>query len=322
MVRLKTMKKEFPLITIGITCFNAQDLIIRAIKHAQLQDWPNYEIVIVDDGSSDNSVSLIKEYIATTKNVFLFEHTENKGFPGALNTIIKNGKGDYFVFFDDDDVSVSDRLAKQYQRLSTFIEEKKTSLVMCYTNRNVKYENSNDIAYSFTAIGSSIGREPHGSMVADYILWHPGKVGYQWGMFGSCTLMVHKNLFKKIGNFDETFRRNTEWDMAIRCALEGGHFIAVDEALVTQTKTPTADKAGKKPLYFSLLLREKYKDLLKKDGVYLGARLISKSRFCGGRGRKYQSHGYSILAAIVSPHRILKSKVINSLSKCSKRASV
>jgi glycosyltransferase involved in cell wall biosynthesis len=305
------MVKFTPLITIGITCFNAEDLIIKAVDHALEQDYPNYEIIIVDDGSSDNSVNLIKEHIDNKENIYLYEHDVNKGFPSALNTIIENSKGEFITFFDDDDTSRVDRLTKQYGRLSSFIEDKKTKLVMCYTDRDVKYadKDKDEIAYSFTAIGGEKGKEPHGEMVADYILWDSGRAGYQWGMFGSCTLMVHKDLFDAVGMFDAYFRRNTEWDMAIRCALNGGYFIAVNEPLVTQKKTPTLDKSGSKPLLFSLKLREKHKEYLEGRGVFLVSKIVATSRFHGGKARKIRAHAYMLMAMFLSPHKIGYEKV-------------
>lgn len=309
------MTKKTPLITIGMTCFNAEDLITKSIEHALKQDWLNYEIVIVDDGSSDSSVKAIKAFIEGQKNVRLIEHVKNKGFPSALNTIVENAKGEYIAFFDDDDTSAPERLTQQYKRLSTFIEKKKSKLVLCYTDRNVKYADKDEIAYSFTAIGGIEGKEPHGGIVADYLLWHSGRPGYQWGMFGSCTLMVHRDLFKDVGTFDPEFRRNTEWDMAIRAALKGAYFIAVKEPLVTQKKTPTQDKAGKKPLMYSLKLRDKYQDYLKGKGVWQAARMIARSRFYGGKGKKINSMIFMFLAILISPHKVGADKVIKLAAK-------
>ncbi len=303
------MLAEQPLITIGITCFNAQDLILDAIKHAKEQDWANTEIIIVDDASSDKSVELIVGYIKDEENIRLYQHEENKGFPSALNTIIENAKGEYLTFFDDDDVSTPDRLTKQYQKLSKFIEEKKTPLVMCYTNRGIRHAGEAEIYHEFKAIGRIEGKEPHGKMVADHILWHSGKAGYAWGMFGSCTLMVHRDLFKKLGSFDPQFRRSAEWDMAIRCSLEGGWFIAVDEQLVVQTKTSTVDKGGKKPFEYAMLLRTKYQGYLKQKGVYLCSRITVYSRFHGSKGRKGKAFFYAVLATLAAPHRTIIDRV-------------
>lgn len=303
------MDNKTPLITIGITCFNAEDLIINAIDHALEQDWSNKEILIVDDGSQDNSVDLIKNHIAILPNVRLIVHEQNKGFPSALNTIIQNASGEYIALLDDDDISRSDRLTKQYERLSKFISEKETHLVMCYTDRVVKYAEQDEIAYSFSAIGGKRGYEPHGEAVADYILWDSGQLGFDWGMFGSCTLMVHKKLFEEVGLFDPQFKRNTEWDMGVRCALAGGYFIAVNEPLITMTKTPTQDKAGKKPLQFSLLLREKHKEFLDRKGLYQASRLVATSRFYGGKAKKRLALSYMLLAMIIAPRKIGVNKI-------------
>lgn len=299
------MMNSKSLITIGITCFNAQDLIVDAIQHAKEQDWPNTEIIIVDDASSDNSVELIEDYIKGESNIRLYKHEQNKGFPSALNTIIENAKGEYLTFFDDDDVSSPNRLSKQHAKLSKYIEEKDTHLVMCYSNRGIRHAGQKEIYHEFKAIGRVEGEEPHGEMVADHILWHSGKSGYAWGMFGSCTLMVHKKLFERLGGFDPQFRRSAEWDMAIRCSMQGGWFIAVDEQLVVQTKTLTADKGGRKPFEYAMMLREKYKDYLKRKGVYLCSRITVYSRFHGGKGRYKKAFLYAALAMMAAPHKKL-----------------
>ena len=56
----KFRSREAPLITIGITCFNAEETIEIALKSAFSQDWSNYEVIVVDDGSSDNSIEILK----------------------------------------------------------------------------------------------------------------------------------------------------------------------------------------------------------------------------------------------------------------------
>ena len=54
--------KKAPLITIAITCFNAEKTIERAILSALNQDWPNFEVIIIDDASNDSSKEIIKKY--------------------------------------------------------------------------------------------------------------------------------------------------------------------------------------------------------------------------------------------------------------------
>jgi glycosyltransferase involved in cell wall biosynthesis len=291
--------EKVPLITIGITCFNAGDTIGRAIDNALVQDWPEFEVLVVDDGSTDNSLKIIEEKTADDSRIRLVRHKENKGFPSALNTIISKSKGELIAFFDDDDVSKPDRLRRQYERLSAY-EGGNTKLpALCYTNREVLApDGRKDFVY---AIGRN-APEPHGQMVADYLLWHYAPSPYVWGQFGSCTLMVRKYTLEELGGFDKKFRRCAEWDLAIRLAQEGGHFIAVDATLVVQHITPTADKSGSVPLKYALMLRNKYQSYLK--GLYLPSVFIAFSRFHYARGHSWRSRAYLALACLLSPHRV------------------
>jgi len=96
-----------PLITIGLTCFNAADTIGRAIAAALKQDWPNLEIVIVDDCSKDNSTDVIDAYARQDQRVRLIRHEQNTGFAGALNTLIANAQGEFIAIFGRDSCDFS-----------------------------------------------------------------------------------------------------------------------------------------------------------------------------------------------------------------------
>ena len=86
------------LLTIGITCFNANKTISRAIDSAINQDWLNKEIIIVDDKSNDTSIYQINKYI-NHKNIKIIIHNKNLGPAGSRNTIINNANGKYIAFF-------------------------------------------------------------------------------------------------------------------------------------------------------------------------------------------------------------------------------
>jgi glycosyltransferase involved in cell wall biosynthesis len=292
-----------PLITIGITCFNAEDTIARAITSAAKQDWPNFEIVVVDDASSDKSVDVIKELQKKDSRIQLQQHDQNLGYPSALNTIVQNARGDYIAFFDDDDDNAENRLDEQYIRLTGFQAKHSDTPVLCYSHRRVFVDGKEKPEGFVHAIGAK-APEPHGEMAAKFLLWHEKEEGYQWGEFGSCTMMAPTSTLKEF-QFDPNFRRSAEWDLVIRVALKGGHFIAVDKPLITQHKTQTMDKAGTKPLQYSLLLRKKHKDYLKKNKVYLGSILQAYSRFHYFRNNRWLSRFYLTLACLCSPTKIL-----------------
>ena len=304
---MNIQKRTFPLITIGITCFNAQDTIVRAIESAQQQDWLNFEIIVVDDCSDDQSVAAIEAILLRYNNIRLVKHEVNKGYPAALNTIISHAAGEYIAFFDDDDDARTDRLTKQYKRLKDFLEVNADKKVLCYSDRKV-FVNGQEKPEGYV---KAIGRTevfPRGEAVADFILWHHQAPKYCWGEFGSCTLMAKTTDFKKY-QFDEAFRRCAEWDFAIRFALDGGVFIAVDEPLISQYKTLTEDKAGKKPLQYGLLLRQKHKSFLKSKRLYLSSIMQAYCRYYYFIGQKWRSRTFLILSCLFSPDKVLISEV-------------
>ena len=180
---------EYPLITIGITCFNAQDTIEKALESARNQDWPNFEIIIVDDASEDNSVKLIQKTQKQHERIYLYKHNNNCGYPSALNTIIKNAQGEYIAFFDDDDNHQENRLTKQYKRLIDFEKTHPDTPVLCYSHRAVFVDGQEKPEAFVKAIGHK-SPEPSGSIVADFLLWNNKAKGYTWGEFGSGTMMA------------------------------------------------------------------------------------------------------------------------------------
>jgi glycosyltransferase involved in cell wall biosynthesis len=296
------------LVTIGITCFNAADTIERAIDSALNQDWPNFEIVVVDDRSADESIAIIESRARGDGRIRLIRHETNKGYAGALNTILAHAKGEFVAIFDDDDVSQPDRVSEQWRRLTVYERATGADHVFCYSNREVVKEEGDGLAGFVCAIGRS-SAEPHGADVADFLLWHYERPGFSWGQFGSCTLFVRRRTILDLGGFDETFRRMAEWDLAVRASLAGAHFVAVDQPLITQHLTPTSDKAGSLPLNYALKLREKYRTHLESKRVYRASKAIAHSRHHYAKERRWTSRAYLALACVLSPIRVLPSEL-------------
>ena len=289
-----------PLITVGITCFNAANTISRAVLSAIRQDWPDKEIIVVDDSSNDESVAVVEELCTQFPEVRLIRHERNRGYAGSLNTIIKEAKGEFIAIFDDDDESVPRRLRAQWSRITSYERAQKCKLILCYANRKVIKSGQSSPDHVANAIGRQ-SPEPHGIAVADYLFGCAYDRRFVWGMFGSCTLMARRETLVAIGGFDETFRRCAEWDMAIHAAFRGAHFIAVDEPLISQYKTGGADKSGIIPLIYSIRLRQKHKDYLVKRRFYWASLAMARSNFHGNKGRLLKSRAYAFLAGLLSP---------------------
>lgn len=97
------------LISIIIPMFNAESYIIETISSIIKQDYEHKEIIICDDGSTDNSADIIKELTIKNDSIKYLYQT-NSGAPAARNMGLKESKGDYVIFFDSDDIMVEKAL--------------------------------------------------------------------------------------------------------------------------------------------------------------------------------------------------------------------
>lgn len=99
------LKKDLPLVSIIIPTYNSSVTLIRCLHSVIKQDYPNKEIIVVDDGSTDNTAECVVAY-----PVQLIRHKKNKGPAIARNTGIKHAKGKILVFIDADCVAKNDWL--------------------------------------------------------------------------------------------------------------------------------------------------------------------------------------------------------------------
>ena len=102
---LNISKYKKPLISVIVASYNYADLISRTIESILNQTYDNYEIVVVDDGSNDNSVEVISNYTRIRNNVFLYTHpnNENRGLMETLKLGLSRSSGDYVAFCESDD---------------------------------------------------------------------------------------------------------------------------------------------------------------------------------------------------------------------------
>ena len=94
--------KKMPFFSIIIPAYNAQDYIENCIKSILEQNFQNYEIIIIDDGSTDDTLKIIASYAQACDNI-IFSHKENGGIGTAIPIGIELASGQYIVFVDSDD---------------------------------------------------------------------------------------------------------------------------------------------------------------------------------------------------------------------------
>lgn len=100
-------------VTVVTPTWNSAKYIRETIKSVQNQTYTNWEMVIVDDCSTDNTVNIIKEIAKTDSRIHLIEQKQNQGAAVARNVAVQNGTGRYVAYLDSDDLWKPEKLEKQ-----------------------------------------------------------------------------------------------------------------------------------------------------------------------------------------------------------------
>lgn len=101
------------LVSVGIPFYNSEDYLEFAILSVLAQTYQNWELILVDDGSTDNSLSIAKKFACKDERIRVICDGENKKLPYRLNQLIQESKGNFIVRMDADDVMHPDRLSIQ-----------------------------------------------------------------------------------------------------------------------------------------------------------------------------------------------------------------
>ena len=110
---------ETPLVSIITPSFNSEKFISETIQSVQNQTYKNWEMIIVDDCSSDETVSIITRMALLDNRIQLFQSEKNSGTGIARNTALGKSKGRYISFLDADDLWKPQKLEKQIDFLKT-----------------------------------------------------------------------------------------------------------------------------------------------------------------------------------------------------------
>lgn len=132
---------DFGMVSIITPSYNCADFIADTIRSIQAQTYKNWELLITDDCSTDNSREIIKEYCDRDKRIKLFQLSQNSGAGVARNNSIKEAKGRFIAFCDSDDRWYPEKLEKQLAFMT------KTGTGLSYTSYDTTDESGRIIGY-------------------------------------------------------------------------------------------------------------------------------------------------------------------------------
>lgn len=198
-------------VSVVIATYNHAHLISRAIRSVLNQTYQNLELIIVDDGSTDNTEAVVNSIY--DERIRYIRHEVNRGQPAARNTGIRASKGELIGFLDSDDRWLPEKLRRQVDKFASASDG--TGLVYggCMV---VSEETGKPMARSLPVIRGHSFKE---MLKVDFVT--------------SPTPLVKRQCFDKAGLFDETFVVGEDWDMWTRIA-EHYEFDFVTEVVAEQ----------------------------------------------------------------------------------------
>ena len=127
-----------PVVSVVMSVYNAEKYLDAAIRSILEQTYNNFEFIIINDGSNDRSLEIIKKYKNEDDRIVLISR-ENRGLISSLNEGIAKARGEYIVRMDADDISLPFRIEKQLQ-----VMEHEKDIVVCGSWINIFGENTNE----------------------------------------------------------------------------------------------------------------------------------------------------------------------------------
>lgn len=194
---------NYPLVSIIIPCYNNETFVKQAIESAIHQTYANVEVIVIDDGSTDSSLEIIRSF----ENLIQWETGTNQGAPKTRNRALEVAKGEYIKFLDADDILLPDCLDRQVKRASQLSSKRKAIVYgdAIWINRDGKPLPSNPL----------LPRQEDEDPIYHILSQCP---------LTSCPLHKRDYLLE-IGGFDPSIPKGQEHDLHLRLVLAGVEFV-------------------------------------------------------------------------------------------------
>jgi len=200
------VSRSSPLISVIIPTYNYGNFVCDAVSSALAQSYEPVEVIVVDDGSQDDTPQSLSRYGSKIRYI----RQENRGLSAARNRGIHEAKGEYIALLDADDVWETEKLRRQMELLINSQAGMAYSLVSYIDARGLSLE----VEHGRWAIS----REPRKDLLFKNTI-------------APSTALIKRECFNKVGFFDETLKSSEDWDMWLRIAA---HFqiVCLAEPLV------------------------------------------------------------------------------------------
>jgi glycosyltransferase involved in cell wall biosynthesis len=223
-----------PTVSVIIPSYNHEQYVEPCIQSVLDQTFQDFEIVVVDDGSRDGTVSRIRNF--RDRRIRLFTLEENQGACVAANTCLDHAQGRYIAMLSSDDLFVADKLMKQVQFLDAH-----PSTAVVFGQARV------------------IGEDGEAFQDTKHLYWNvfvqPNRTRHEWlNTFffqGNClchpSALIRRELYEDVGRYDERMANVPDLDLWVRTCLRHDIHVMPDEVTLFRVRSGEANASGNKP---------------------------------------------------------------------------
>lgn len=287
-------------VSVVITTYNRAKLIARAIESVLNQAYRDFELIIVDDGSTDNTAEIVNSY--NDKRIRYIRHEKNRGAAAARNTGIRAARCEYIAFQDSDDEWFSNKLEKQMMAF----RDAPPAVGVVYSG--VWYLAGRKRWYAAYPDKNRKDGDLHKSLL---------KLGYICFMAS----VVKKECFEKAGMFDEQLPTAEDWEMWIRIS-KYYHFKCIDEPLAYVYSAPGGHSSYRFNRALQMILAKHMEDfksvrgLLSSYSLTVGVYLCLGGQFALGKSyivNAIKANPLNIMAIIAGAISLLGEDAFNKI---------
>tara|TARA_B100001057_G_C22864117_1_gene955794 strand:- start:720 stop:1409 length:690 start_codon:yes stop_codon:yes gene_type:complete len=199
------MIKQSDKISVLISVFNGEKTINKSIESILDQTYNNFEILLMNDGSTDKTEDLLKDYTDKFSNILYFKNEKNMGLTFSLNFLIKKSNGTYLARQDADDVSYRNRFQRQ---ISAIV---KNNLDFCTSRALIKGTNKKIPGFS-------------------YLIPYQYLIKYK-NPFIHGSLMIKKEVMNEIGLYNTKFKYAQDYKLFFDLIKKNYNFKTINEPL-------------------------------------------------------------------------------------------
>ncbi len=235
---MKQYKNKLPLISILMPVYNAGDFLVESIKSIRNQTLKDWELIVVDDGSTDKSSEILKKYAEKDSRIKIFKFKKNKGLAYALNYGLNKARGKYLARMDADDISYPKRLEIQLRYL-----KRNPKVVAVGTQVKLINEKGNFIGYKKFPTDPEKIYQMMGTMMA---IQHP-------------TLLTYTKIIKKCPYANHTTAEDVSMFFKL---LQYGNFLNTKEVLFKYRIRKNSNSLKNPKKTFNLTLKSRIKAVI------------------------------------------------------------